>query len=216
MTTTARDLALVALGLPTGRVERGDLSLALAGAEAIDLMERGALTLDGERIVPGLPVTTGDRLLDEAGAALDRRQHETVEDWLWRRGEGLAVAYVQDLQQAGAVAGPQGTGRAAAPEQQQAEERRASGEPVLTGLLDTLGAGDTPEDLPEEIPDADTDADADRSADAADQGGSDDTGDDDPVTTVLAAVGDAVTQLEAQRLRRNIENDAFDNVWRGY
>ena len=36
----------------------------------------------------------------------------------------------------------------------------------------------------------------------------------DAVTTVLAAVGDAVTQLEAVRLRRDVEHAAFDNVWR--
>ena len=37
----------------------------------------------------------------------------------------------------------------------------------------------------------------------------------DAATTVLIAVGEAVTQLEAIRLRRGIENAAFDNVWRG-
>ncbi|MET7436192.1 GPP34 family phosphoprotein, partial [Streptomyces flaveolus] len=31
----------------------------------------------------------------------------------------------------------------------------------------------------------------------------------------LAAVGDAVTSLEALRLRRDVENAAFDNMWRG-
>ncbi|WP_425276349.1 hypothetical protein [Streptomyces carpinensis] len=41
--TTARDLALVALSLPSDRaVERGGLSLALAGAEAVDLLKSGA------------------------------------------------------------------------------------------------------------------------------------------------------------------------------
>ncbi|WP_069465933.1 GPP34 family phosphoprotein [Actinacidiphila rubida] len=209
--TTARDLALVALSLPTGDVERGDLSLGLAGAEAIDLLERGALTLDGDRIVPGLPVTTGDPLLDAAEAALARKDREKIADWLWRRGEGLAAAYVQDLERSGQVAGP---GAGATAEQARAEERRASGEPVLTGLLSTLGVSDTPAG-DEENPDEDTADEA--HVDAADgdaKGDADD--DDDPVSTLLAAVGDAVTELEAQRLRRNIENDAFDNVWRGY
>lgn len=201
--TTARDLALVALSLPTGDVERGDLSLGLAGAEAIDLLERGALTLDGDRIVPGLPANTGDLLLDAADAALARKDHETVEDWLWRRGEGLAETYLQDLEKTGQV---DRIGPGATPEQTQAEERRASGDPVLTGLLDALGVGYTP---PEDGEEPDT-SDADTS-----DAGTDET-DDDPVTTVLAAVGTAVTELEAQRLRRNIEHDAFDNVWRGY
>ncbi|MYX63583.1 GPP34 family phosphoprotein, partial [Streptomyces sp. SID8382] len=32
--------------------------------------------------------------------------------------------------------------------------------------------------------------------------------------TVLAAVNDAVMELEAERQRRAIEEAAFDNVWR--
>ncbi|MCT9935204.1 hypothetical protein N5079_33885 [Planotetraspora sp. A-T 1434] len=70
--TTARDLALVTLDLPPDRsVAQGDL--ALAGAEAIDLLESGVLTLDGDRMVPGSRVATGDRLLDQAAASLVRR-----------------------------------------------------------------------------------------------------------------------------------------------
>lgn len=38
---------------------------------------------------------------------------------------------------------------------------------------------------------------------------------DDAVTTVLAAVNDAVMELEAVRQRRSIENAAFANLWRG-
>jgi hypothetical protein len=38
---------------------------------------------------------------------------------------------------------------------------------------------------------------------------------DDAVTTVLAAVHDAVMELEAVRQRRAIENAAFANIWRG-
>ena len=33
--------------------------------------------------------------------------------------------------------------------------------------------------------------------------------------TVLATVGDAVMELDAVRQRRDIEQAAFDNVWRG-
>ena len=39
--------------------------------------------------------------------------------------------------------------------------------------------------------------------------------DDEAVTTVLAAVHDAVMELEAVRQRRTIENAAFANLWRG-
>ncbi|MEV7236789.1 hypothetical protein AB0N06_23285 [Streptomyces sp. NPDC051020] len=61
--TTARDLALVTLGLSPDRpVGQGDLSLALSGAEAVDLLTCGALTLDRDRMVPGPRMETGDRL----------------------------------------------------------------------------------------------------------------------------------------------------------
>ncbi|MFB7222610.1 GPP34 family phosphoprotein [Streptomyces sp. NPDC056227] len=110
--TTARDLALVTLGLPPDRsVEQGDLFLVLAGAEAIDLLESGALTLDGDRMVLGPRVTTGDRLLDQALASLVRREpYETVGDWLWRRGARLAAAYAEDLERAGLVIPSRGIG----------------------------------------------------------------------------------------------------------
>ncbi|WP_338014188.1 hypothetical protein [Streptomyces sp. CB01580] len=39
--------------------------------------------------------------------------------------------------------------------------------------------------------------------------------DDDVLDTVLAAVHEALTQLEAVRLRRSVEQAAFDNIWRG-
>ncbi|WP_353946856.1 GPP34 family phosphoprotein [Streptomyces sp. HUAS MG91] len=200
--TTARDLALVALDASPGRtVEQGDLSLALAGAEAIDLVSAGVITFDGDRMVPGPPTRTGDRLLDEAAASLLREEpYETVEDWLWRRGDELAAAYVDDVE--GVEPGARGrarrhpllSGRRGAvdpAERDRAEARRASGEPVLAVLAAAAGAQD-------ERPEA----------------GRDIT--DDAVTTVLAAVGDAVMELEAVRQRRSIEDAAFDNVWRGF
>ncbi|MYT73567.1 MULTISPECIES: GPP34 family phosphoprotein [unclassified Streptomyces] len=199
--TTARDLALVALDAAQGRdVEQGDLSLALAGAEAIDLVGAGALALTEDRLVPGPPTRTGDRLLDEAAAALVRDEpFETVEDWLWRRGNGLAAAYVEELESAGP--GTRGRGRRKPllgrrvdvdPEARaRAEERRASGDPVLAVLVAAAGA-------------ADEDPEADREIG------------DDAVTAVLAAVGNAVMELEAVRQRKEIEDAAFDNVWRGF
>ncbi|MFE3904834.1 GPP34 family phosphoprotein [Streptomyces sp. NPDC059153] len=200
--TTAQDLALIALGLPPDRtVEQSGLSLALAGAEAVDLLESGALTLDGDRMVPGPRVATGDRLLDEALASLVRRgeRYETVDGWLWRRGGELAAAYVEDLEKAGLVAHPRGhvfrrrSARAVpadSPEHVRAEERRTSGEPVLAALLAALGLGDEPSPAREHLI-------------------------GDAVTTVLAAVGGAVTELEAAQLRRDVESAAFDNMWRG-
>ncbi|MGW1623835.1 GOLPH3/VPS74 family protein [Streptomyces sp. NPDC002172] len=196
--STARNLVLVVLGLPSGRtVEQGDLSLALAGAEAVDLLESGALTLDGERMVPGVRTAAGDPLLDEAAAALVRREpYETVADWLWRRGDGLTAAYVEDLTRVGLVVRPRRRGLsvrgtdtvpADTSERRRAEERLASGDPVLAALTAALEAGDPPPD-------------------AGEPG--------EAVTTVLAAVGNAVTELEAARLRRDVEHAAFDNMWR--
>ncbi|MEU6840374.1 GPP34 family phosphoprotein [Streptomyces sp. NPDC046716] len=201
--TTAQDLTLVALDVPhEERPEPGGLSLALAGAEAIDLLASGALSLDGDLVVPGPRRPEVDGLLDRASAALVRTQpYETVESWLWRRGPGLAAAYVTELERSGAIARPRpkrhgfwrrsaGTDRADSPARRAAQARAASCEPVLAGLLAATRRQETTSWL--------------RQDDRA----------DDAVTTVLAAVGEAVTQLEAVRLRRAIEDDAFDNIWR--
>ncbi|MFR0355928.1 GPP34 family phosphoprotein [Streptomyces sediminimaris] len=197
---TARDLALVALdAAPDRPVEQGDLSLALAGAEILDLVEAKALVLDGERILPSAQAPTGDRLLDEATAALMRQEpYESVEDWLWRRGRGLATAYVDDLERVGLTTRGRGrrlrmrtwrTEPVDSAARRRATERLAQAEPVLTALAAAAGVRDEP-----------TGQDV----------------DDEAVTTVLAAVGDSVMELEAVRQRRQIEDAAFDNVWRGY
>ncbi|MEU9859935.1 GPP34 family phosphoprotein [Streptomyces sp. NPDC047971] len=199
--TTARDLAIVALAVTPDRpVERGDLSLALAGAEVVDLVEAEALVVDGDRILPGAQAPTGDGLLDEAVVALRRQEpYESVEDWLWRRGRGLCSAYADDLARAGLTPPPRRRNplRAGAAQpvdasaRRRAEERWSAGEPVLAALAAVLGMRDAPaEDTPELAGDA--------------------------VATVLAAVGDAVQELGAVRQRRAIEDSAFDNIWRGY
>lgn len=198
--TTPQDLLIVALNVPSSRdVGQGDLSLALAGAELLDLVDAGVLALDDDLLVPGAERTTGDRLLDEAGASLVRQPpYETIEDWLWRRGRGLAQAYIGVLEEETPTGGarrhwlrrrrdPAAT--ADSPSRRRANDRWAAHEPVLVGLADALG-----------IEDAST------------------TGSDkataEPTVTVLAAVNDALTELEAVRQRRHIENEAFDNVWR--
>ncbi|MFI7503123.1 GPP34 family phosphoprotein [Streptomyces sp. NPDC049687] len=202
--TTARDLLIVSLDVPSGRpVERGDLSLALAGAELVDLLAAEAVTLDDDRILPGLVPGTGDRLLDEAGAALVRQPpYESVEDWLWRRGNGLASAYANALEteERGGGSGhrwlPRRGGRpvrADSPARRRAADRWAAAEPVLVGLAAALG-----------IPEGAADEPAEPAADGA----------DDPVVTVLAAVHGALTELEGVRQRRRIEDAAFDNIWR--
>ncbi|ARP72504.1 GPP34 family phosphoprotein [Streptomyces pluripotens] len=201
--TTPQDLYLVSLDVPRshpgGRpVEQGDLALALAGAELIDLLRARALTLADGRVVPGPPLTTGDRLLDEAGAELVRQEpYETVEDWLWRRGHGLATVYHDVLYAEGQLTGrrrhwlsrpSRDDTPADTPARRHAADRWWAHEPVLADLAATLGIEH--ERPPEEEPD------------------------DEAVVTVLVAVGDAVTELEAVRERRRIENVAFDNIWR--
>ncbi|MFE5022869.1 GPP34 family phosphoprotein [Streptomyces sp. NPDC056656] len=200
--TTARDLAIVALGVTPGHpVEQGELSLALAGAEVFDLIEAKALVLDDDRILPSAQAPTGDRLLDEATGALVRQEpYESVEDWLWRRGRGLSSAYVDELEREGLTTRPRGlrnplrTGRTEpvdSADRHQAEERLTSGEPVLAALAAAAGIRDEPA---EEAPELSGDA----------------------VAAVLAAVGNAVQELQAVRQRRAIEDAAYDNVWRGY
>ncbi|MCM2417053.1 GPP34 family phosphoprotein [Streptomyces sp. RKAG293] len=199
--TTPRDLLIITMDVASSRpVEQGELSLALAGAELIDLVDAEVLTLDGERILPGPQRTPGDRLLDEAASSITRQEpYETVEDWLWRRGRGLATTYRAVLEAEGDAARPRHhwiplrTGPAAltdSPARRHAAERWASGEPVLAGLAAAVGIQDKPT---EEIADLT----------------------DDAVVTVLAAVHGAATELEGVRQRRRIEDAAFDNIWRG-
>ncbi|MEW2132156.1 GPP34 family phosphoprotein [Streptomyces sp. NPDC005435] len=192
--TTPQDLLFVVLDVRAERpVERGDLSLALAGAELLDLVGAGVVEVREERIVPASGHLTGDRLLDQASSVLVREEpYESVEDWLWRRGDGLAATYTAALEPGGS--GLRQLFKRAEPgdsaERRQAAERWAVREPVLTGLAAELGIGEPGAKGTEENPESDT------------------------VALVLAAVGDALTELEAVRQRRRIEEDAFDNVWR--
>ncbi|MGA5705378.1 GPP34 family phosphoprotein [Streptomyces cellulosae] len=198
--STARDLALVAAD-PQDRtvVEQGDLSLALAGAELLDLLDAEALTLDGTLLVPAGPAPAGDPLLAEAAQWLaDGGPGETVDDWLWRRGRDLAGRYRTVLEEGGLVEPErrsrnplrrQRTAPADPTAARAAGERRSSGEPVLGALAAAVGL--------------------------TGQGGEASDGLDDEQTTVLAAVLQAVTELAGERQRRTIEAAAFDNIWRG-
>lgn len=198
--TTARDLALVAADPRDGAVvEQGDLSLALAGAELIDLLDAGTLALDGTRLVPDGPAPAGDPLLSEAAQrSADGGPGETVEDWLWRRGRGLAARYRSVLEAEGLLAPErrsrnplrrQSTAPADPSGVRAARERWTSGDPVLGALAAAAGL--------------------------TERGGDEPAGLADDHTAVLAAVLQAVTELAGERQRRTIEAAAFDNIWRG-
>ncbi|MGW3396243.1 GOLPH3/VPS74 family protein [Streptomyces hydrogenans] len=199
--TTAKDLFIIAMDSRQEQaVGQGDLSLALAGAELIDLLWAGGLTLEGDVLVPGGASTPDDRLLGEAGARIVRQTpYERVEDWLWRRGKDLAATYQTALEEDGELT-PKAAGRLSfgarrveavdTPARHEAVDRWERREPVLTALASVVGIGDEPSDEEPGL-------------------------DDDAATTVVAAVHDAVMELEAVRQRRTIENAAFANLWRG-
>ncbi|WP_228992463.1 GPP34 family phosphoprotein [Streptomyces sp. DH8] len=200
--TTAKDLFVIALDpAPERAVGQGDLSLALAGAELLDLLEAGTVTVDGDLVVPGGSSAPEDRLLAAAAAGITRQPpYERVEDWLWRRGRDLAAAYQDALEEDGELTrkrsgllpfGPKEVELVDTPARRRAVARREEGDPVLASLAAAVGLdGEGPED------------------DGPGVG-------DETVTTVVAAVHEAVMELEAVRQRRTIENTAFANVWRG-
>ncbi|MFF7077764.1 GPP34 family phosphoprotein [Streptomyces lavendulae] len=202
--TTPRDLLIVTMdrasGPPAGQ---GDLSLALAGAELVDLLATGAVALDGDRIVPGGGAAPDDRLLAEAAAALVREApYEPVEEWLWRRGRDLSGTYRAALEADGLLVREQRRGMsfragplvpADSPARRRAADRWASEDPVLVLLAEAVGVPGRRHADAQDVPDVT----------------------DDSVATVLAAVNDAVVELGAVRQRRAIEDAAFDNIWRG-
>ncbi|GAA3506881.1 GOLPH3/VPS74 family protein [Streptomyces showdoensis] len=199
--TTAKDLFIIAMDPgQEPAVGQGDLSLALAGAELIDLLGAGDVTLDGVHIVPGTRSTPDDMLLGEAAAGLvQEAPYERVEDWLWRRGEGLAAAYQSAMEGDGELV-PARSGRlsfgarrmepADTPARRGAIDRWERKEPVLTALASVVGIGGGPSDAAPGL-------------------------DEEAATVVVAAAHDAVMELEAVRQRRTIENSAFANLWRG-
>ncbi|MFB6615136.1 GPP34 family phosphoprotein [Streptomyces sp. NPDC085524] len=199
--TTAQDLFIIALGAaPERPVGQGDLSLALAGAELIDLIAAEAVALDDDLILPGPETALDDQLLGAAASVLVRQDpYERVEDWLWRRGRDLSAAYQRVFEEDGLLMrarrgrlslGPERMELADTPARQRAQERWEDAEPVLRALAVAIGIHRGPS---EDGPGPDGEA----------------------VTTVVAAVNDAVMELEAVRQRKSIENAAFANVWRG-
>lgn len=199
--TTPRDFVIIAFEVASSRpLEQGDLSLALAGAELVDLSAAGAVTLDGLRVVPHHGAALSDALLDQAAASLVREApYESVLDWLWRRGRDLASAYLSAFEAEGQLTRRRRrwvrvrTGQLVlvdSPERRRAMDRWETQEPVLAALATAVGIGS------QGMQRVSSEA-------------------DEAVGTILAAVQDAVRELEAVRQRRAIEQAAFDNVWRG-
>ncbi len=199
--TTPRDLLFVAIDVDSSRpLERGDLSLALAGAELIDLLGAEAISLEDGSLVPGHGRSMDDRLLDEAEASLvPQAPYESVDDWLWRRGRGLAAAYLAALEAEGQLVrqrrrrlfgGKSPLVPADSSAHRLATDRWTSAEPVLGALAAAVGIHREHSEDPPDVT-------------------------DDAVASVLAAVNDALLQLEVERQRRAIDEAAFDNIWRG-
>ncbi|MGW6292678.1 GPP34 family phosphoprotein [Streptomyces sp. NPDC055058] len=195
--STPKDLLIVALQ-DGGPVTQGELSLGLAAAELIDLLQVPAARLDGGRIVPGRLPGPADPLLEEAAAAfVTDDPYEPVDDWLWRRGEGLAATYLDALEADGTLERRGGRPFRDAervltdsPARRQASDRRDAREPVLLTLAEIVGLADGSDgrDRPKAI--------------------------DYAVERVLGAAEEAVQELEAERQRRLIEQAAYDNIWR--
>ncbi|MFK4108915.1 GPP34 family phosphoprotein [Streptomyces sp. NPDC002176] len=218
--TTPQDLLFVTLDVPADRpVEQGDLSLALAAAELFDLLTAQVVTLRDDRIAPVSGHLTGDPMLDKAAAALIRTEpYESAEDWLWRRGDGLSAAYRDELEHAE----PSGSGlrqlfrradrsvdRIDSDARRHAADRWARHEPLLVGLAAALGIEEPEHGEPEHEEAEHGEPEHEEAAAHAE-----DDKMDDRVAVVLAALGEALTELEGVRQRRRIEEDAFDNVWR--
>ncbi|MFE2431694.1 GPP34 family phosphoprotein [Streptomyces sp. NPDC059373] len=203
--TTPRDLVIVAMDRPSSRaVERGDLSLALAGAELIDLLGADAVRLEGDHIVPNPPRPIADRLLDEAASSIAQQEpYDSVDDWLWRRGRGLSAAYLAALEAEGQVT-RQGHRRwilfrtsemvlVDSPARRRAGNRWAADEPNVAALAVAIGIRDKrTEDSPSVA--------------------------DDAAVTVLTAVTDALAELADERQRRARRRDEAtkNNYRRGY
>ncbi|WP_306328863.1 GPP34 family phosphoprotein [Streptomyces venezuelae] len=223
--TTPRDLMFVALDAAPGRRPgQGELSLALAAAELIDLLAAGTVLLDGDRVVPAGGAAPDDALLRGAASGLVRGEpYESLDDWLWRRGRDLSPAYQAALEADGLLTRQRGRRlpfRAAgepalteSPDRRRAADRLTAREPVLTALAAAVRLDDADgQDGPAETDGVD-------GLTAA--GGSDGVADavetadlPDGVEAVLAALGDAELELAAVRQRRDVEQAAFDNIWR--
>lgn len=149
------------------------------------------------------PPVLADPLLAQAAAALvGQPPHETVEDWLWRRGRGLPTRYLDVLEAEGQLArerrrrwGVFGSSRMVLVDsagRRRAAHRWSADEPVLVALAAAVGTGVLPAEGPARF------------------GGG--------VDTVLALLHQAVAELAEERLRRARRRDEarVTTLRRGY
>ncbi|MFF4887740.1 GPP34 family phosphoprotein [Streptomyces nigra] len=180
--------------------ELGDLSLSLAGAELVDLVDLQAVLLNDGRLLPAASPRIQDDLLLEAASTIIRdAPYETVEQWLWRRGRDLAARYRRALE--ATVSGtPAHSSRRSF--------RRSRPLPVVPPAVDpALGR------MTDGRPVVVALAAAARIVEAADET----LGELDPdEAAVVGAVHQAVTRLAAERQRRSIERVGFDDIARGF
>ncbi len=103
MKTLGEDLALLGRA-PDGTVlNREKLAYALAGAQLVQLVALGRVTLARKHYTVAGRAATGDPLLDAALADLAGRRNHSAADWVGRARPTLAVQYLERLADAGAV-----------------------------------------------------------------------------------------------------------------
>lgn len=227
---TARDLFVITLEVPSSRpIAQGDVSLVLAGAELVDLRDAHVLRLDGDRIVPlGEHADGTNALTAQASAQLvTEPPYETVEQWLWRRGRGLAGSYADDLaaQTAGDARGgllprflrhfaPNRSQEPSVRPRHEATDRPVLDDTVLAAFAGTLGIGEAAQPDPSEPSEPSESTEPAEPTEPTEPTDTTTADQADDLGLILAVVSDALLELEAERQRRQIEQDAYDNVWR--
>jgi hypothetical protein len=202
----AADRIVPVSAVPVTRAPDGAPGPAAAQKAALEAAQEAAPEADGAPPVEAAqatPPVLADPLLAQAAAALmGEPPHETVEDWLWRRGRGLPTRYLDVFEAEGQLArerrrrwGVFGSSRMVLVDsagRRRAAHRWSADEPVLVALAAAVGTGVLPAEGPARF------------------GGG--------VDTVLAVLHQAVAELAEERLRRARRRDEarVTTLRRGY
>ncbi|WP_406387495.1 GPP34 family phosphoprotein [Streptomyces sp. NBC_00887] len=200
--TTPQNLLMITMDeTSTRRVDPADLSVALAGAELIDLLEAKAIGLDNGYLVPGRQAVPDDHCLQQAMESLHLTEpYQLVSDWLGNREDMLVERYTAALETEDLATRRRPRGHPLrsrevvlvdSPAHRQALERWASAEPVLVALAASVG-------IRTEQPH--------RSAAETDEA----------VAAVLSAVEEALAGLAAEREESIITQAKLDGLWDSY